>query len=63
MQRLENGNTLVTESDSGRAREVSPEGQLVWEFRNPFRAGEGGAWVATLFELRRVDDALVRRWL
>jgi hypothetical protein len=34
-QRLPNGNTLITESERGRAFEVSPEGEVVWEFWNP----------------------------
>jgi len=44
-QRLENGNTLVTESDRGYAFEVSPAGEVVWRFANPevdasgFRSG------------------------
>ena len=34
-QRLPNGNTLVGESLQGRAFEVTPEGMIVWEWRNP----------------------------
>ena len=34
-QRLPNGNTLITESERGRVFEVSPEGEVVWEFWNP----------------------------
>jgi hypothetical protein len=34
-QRLSNGNTLVTESDKGRVFEVTPSGEVVWEFYNP----------------------------
>ena len=54
-QRLPNGNTLITESDNGRALEVTADGQIVWEYFNPYRAGENGELIATLFELRRVD--------
>jgi hypothetical protein len=53
-QRLPNGNTLITESDNGRAFEVTREGEIVWEFYNPFRAGEQSQFIATLFEMRRV---------
>jgi outer membrane protein assembly factor BamB len=53
-QRLPNGNTLITESENGRALEVSPEGELVWEFVSPHRAGERGELVAALFELERL---------
>lgn len=34
-QRLPNGNTLITESDRGRAFEVNRDGKIVWEFYNP----------------------------
>ncbi len=53
-KRLANGNTLLTESDYGRAIEVTPGGEIVWEFVSPHRAGEQGELVATLFELIRV---------
>jgi hypothetical protein len=36
-QRLPNGNTLLAESDRGRAIEVDPEGRTVWEFICPHR--------------------------
>ena len=39
-QRLPNGNTLICEGDFGRLFEVTAEGELVWEFVNPF-FGEG----------------------
>jgi hypothetical protein len=35
-QRLANGNTLLTESSFGRFFEVTNEGQIVWEYVNPF---------------------------
>ena len=40
-QRLENGNTLITESESGHAFEISPEGEIVWSYVN--RWGERSA--------------------
>ena len=36
-QRLPNGNTLMAESDRGRALEVTAEGNVVWEFLCPHR--------------------------
>jgi hypothetical protein len=39
-QRLPNGNTLLVESDRGRAIEVTPEGETVWEFLCPYRVGD-----------------------
>ncbi|MEA1997318.1 MAG: aryl-sulfate sulfotransferase [Gemmatimonadota bacterium] len=35
-QRLPNGNTLVCDGSKARLFEVTPEGELVWEFVNPF---------------------------
>jgi hypothetical protein len=34
-QRLPNGNTLITDSDSGRGIEIDPSGEGVWEFLHP----------------------------
>jgi outer membrane protein assembly factor BamB len=39
-QRLPNGNTLITESDTGRIFEVTEDHDIVWEYLNPNRAGE-----------------------
>jgi hypothetical protein len=38
-QRLSNGNTLICESDKGRAFEVSPGGEIVWIWLNPDTIG------------------------
>ena len=38
-QRLANGNTHIADSDSGRLLEVTPEGEIVWEFVNPDTMG------------------------
>ncbi len=35
VQRLPNGNTLITEGTSGRLIEVTVDGEVVWEFINP----------------------------
>lgn len=53
-QRLPNGNTLITESENGRALEVTRDGRVAWEFYSPYRAGEAGELVASLFELVRL---------
>ncbi len=37
VQRLPNGNTLIGESNRGRGFEVTPEGDVVWEYRTPHR--------------------------
>lgn len=54
-QRLPNGNTLITESDSGRVIEVTPEGEVVWEYLNPHRAGKKNELIATLFDVIRIE--------
>lgn len=51
-QRLPGGNTLVVESDNGRAIEVTPEGEIVWEWLSPHRTGDD--LVATLFDVIRL---------
>jgi hypothetical protein len=38
-QRLPNGNTHIADSDNGRLFEVTPGGEIVWEFVNPDRTG------------------------
>ncbi len=37
---LPNGNYIITESDGGRLFEVTPNGEIVWEFVNPVRGGD-----------------------
>ena len=54
-QRLPNGNTLISESESGRAFEVTPDNKIVWEFINPHRTGSDNKLIATLFELIRIE--------
>ena len=61
--RLANGNTLINESDGGRAFELSPENEIVWEFFNPHRGGESLQYIACLFDLVRVEAAEVDAWL
>lgn len=53
-QRLPNGNTLITESENGRALEVTRDGEVVWELVSPHRAGDRDELVAVLFELERI---------
>jgi hypothetical protein len=64
-ERLPNGNTLITESDGGRALEVTPDGTTVWEMFNPHRAGEGDEYIAALFEVVRLPpdfgDSFIKR--
>jgi len=62
-QRLSNGNTLITESDNGRAFEVTPDKEIVWEFVSPYRAGEHGELIATLLEVERLPSDFPLGWL
>jgi hypothetical protein len=43
-QMLANGNILITETDAGRAFEVTPQGDIVWSFVNGWDEDEVG-WV------------------
>jgi len=40
-QRLPNGNTLICEGGKGRIFEVTLEGQIVWEYMNPYHGPDG----------------------
>jgi arylsulfotransferase ASST len=57
-QRLPNGNTLISESDRGRAFEVTPKGQVVWEFFSPARDRKGRR--ATTVRMRGFAAGLVQ---
>jgi hypothetical protein len=52
-QRLPNGNTLVAVSNSATAFEVTPQGELVWEFRNPEKGPKGDP--AVIVRIRNYD--------
>lgn len=62
-QRLPGGNTLITETDYGRAFEVTRSGDIVWEFYNPFRAGDQGQYIATMMEMKRLRPDFPLDWL
>ncbi|HKP23825.1 MAG TPA: arylsulfotransferase family protein [Dongiaceae bacterium] len=53
--RLANGNTLIVESMAGRVIEVAPNGDIVWEFVNPVRGGDGDRRIPIIFWVQRVD--------
>ena len=53
-ERLPNGNTLIVESGFGRAFEIDPGGQKVWEFYNPRRTGDNQEFVAIVPDLVRI---------
>ena len=62
VQMLPNGNTLVVETDGGRALELTEDREIVWEFRSPYRGREGADKVAHLYSLERVNEGLAP-WL
>jgi len=62
-QRLPNGNTLITESDNGRALEVNPDGLIVWEFRNPRRTGENDKFIAAIMEMVILPEDFFPAWI
>jgi hypothetical protein len=62
-QRLANGNTLITESNAGRAFEVTPENEIVWEYYNPDRVGKDEGVIGTLFEMLRLDPGFPTEWI
>jgi hypothetical protein len=58
-QRLANGNTLIANSDSGKAFEVTRDGAVVWRFLNPNANAAGQR--ATITRIKRYPvDAIER---
>lgn len=60
-QRLPNGNTLIDEGMNGRIFQVTPEGQVVWEYISPYKghAVFGGQSVMTslIYRAQAVDPS------
>ena len=54
-QRLANGNTLINESNGGRMFEVTPAGEIVWEFVNPIRRGDDDEWIPIIAGAAHVE--------
>jgi hypothetical protein len=52
--RLPNGNTLIVESQSGRAFEVTADKDIVWDFVVPQRKHDDEGTIAQLFDLMRL---------
>jgi len=57
--RLPNGNTLITETEGGRAFEVTSDKRIVWEFRSPYQAGDNQRFIAALLEMQRLSASPV----
>ena len=62
-QALPNDNILITESDNGRAFEITRDGDVVWEYRSPYRAGPNAEFVASLPEMIRLPPDYPLDWL
>ncbi len=63
-QRLANGNTLITEGANGRLFEVTPTGEVVWEYISPFFAEGNNGMANGVFRAHRYgpeDPALLGR--
>ncbi len=56
-------NTFIAESDSGRLFEVTPEGEIVWEFLNPDRHPKRQQERQPLYRAIRYRPELVERLL
>jgi len=54
-QRLPNGNTLITDSESGRVFEVTFNGRMVWHFYNP-RISMRKKSRAAIYRMIRIHD-------
>ena len=55
-QRFPNGNTLVCESNNGRAFEITREGRIVWEWRNPDTV-DGRR--SQIYRMERIDPSVI----
>jgi hypothetical protein len=60
--RLSNGNTLIVETDRGKALEVTPEGEIVWKYVNPAQTGEHREYIASLFDVERLPPSFPVGW-
>lgn len=56
-QRLSNGNTLITESNSGHVFEVTKDKKVVWEFWNPVIKKDKRA---TIYRMMRLDNEILK---
>jgi hypothetical protein len=60
-QRQPNGNTLICEGANGRIFEVTPAGEIVWEYVNPFPNLTGKIPNSTIFRAAKVTENWLRR--
>jgi outer membrane protein assembly factor BamB len=62
-QRLQNGNTLITESNGGRILEVTADQEIVWEYTNPVRGGPDNAKIPIICKALRLDARVAAAFL
>ncbi|MBU1862944.1 MAG: arylsulfotransferase family protein [Candidatus Omnitrophica bacterium] len=60
-ERLPNGNTLITDSEKGRAVEVTHDGDVVWEYYCPYINRHGKR--AKIYRMHRITDKNITRIL
>jgi hypothetical protein len=60
-QRLPNGNTLINEASFGRFFEVTGDGEIVWEYVNPFFGGLPHAETNEVFRALRYSAEEIAR--
>ena len=60
-RRLPNGNTLIVEGWFGRLFEVTPEGDVVWEYVNPYFGGPPKAQSNGVFRIYRYTPEEIAR--
>jgi hypothetical protein len=64
LQRLANGNTLITETNNGRSFEVTSSGEIVWEFINPNQiSANGTTLISSLWKVTRLPENFGADWL
>ncbi len=64
LQRLSNGNTLITETNAGRAFELTPSHEIVWEFINPNQTNsQNTTLIASLWKVTRLPKEYGADWL
>lgn len=60
-QRLSNGNTLITDGPKGHVFEVTKDGEVVWDFNNPYRLQNSGYFPSNfLFKAKRYGENEVK---
>ena len=60
-QRLPNGNTLINEASIGRFFEVTRDGEIVWEYINPFFGGPANGQTNAVFRALRYSAEEIDR--